>query len=66
MGSPLDEPGRDEGQYKTPYRKTVPRSFAIAAREVSVADYLRFKKDYRYRKQYAALRGRADQRHELV
>jgi formylglycine-generating enzyme required for sulfatase activity len=53
MGSPPDEPGREEGQYKIPYRKRIPRSFAIAAREVTVAEYRRFNDKYQYRKQYA-------------
>jgi formylglycine-generating enzyme required for sulfatase activity len=53
MGSPSDEPGREAGDAETQHRKRIGRSFAIAAREVTVAEYLRFNKDFRYRKQYA-------------
>jgi formylglycine-generating enzyme required for sulfatase activity len=53
MGSPPDEPGREEGAVETQYRKRIGRSFAIAAREVTVAEYLRFNEKYQYRRQYA-------------
>jgi eukaryotic-like serine/threonine-protein kinase len=43
MGSPPDEPGRNsvEGQHS----RTIPRSFAVAAREVTVREFRRFLKD---------------------
>jgi formylglycine-generating enzyme required for sulfatase activity len=49
MGSPTSEPGRepDEG----PQRARVGRSFAIASREVTVAQFLRFRKDYVFNRQ---------------
>jgi formylglycine-generating enzyme required for sulfatase activity len=50
-GSPPEEPGREDGE--TPRPTTIGRSFAIAAREVTAAEYLRFNTDYRYRRQYA-------------
>jgi formylglycine-generating enzyme required for sulfatase activity len=53
LGSPPDEPGREEGQPETPVRTAIPRSFAIAARKVTVAEYLRFNEKYKYKKQYA-------------
>jgi formylglycine-generating enzyme required for sulfatase activity len=40
MGSPPDEPDHDPGE--TPHRQVIPRRFAIAAKEVSVAQYQRF------------------------
>jgi formylglycine-generating enzyme required for sulfatase activity len=41
MGSPAYESGR-LAQYESPHRKRIPRSFAIAATEVTVGQYQRF------------------------
>ncbi len=47
MGSPGDEPGRTA--FNEPlHRKRIPRSFAIAATEVTVEQFLRFRHDHRY------------------
>ena len=43
MGSPPDEPDHDPGE--TLHRLVIPRRFAIAAKEVSVAEYQRFLRD---------------------
>ena len=43
MGSLLDEPDHDPAE--TPHRRVIPRRFAIAAKEVSVAEYQRFLRD---------------------
>jgi formylglycine-generating enzyme required for sulfatase activity len=40
MGSPPDEPGRDPGERLV--RKRIPRSFAVATRAVTVAEFRRF------------------------
>jgi serine/threonine protein kinase/formylglycine-generating enzyme required for sulfatase activity len=40
MGSPADEPGRDQDE--APHRKSIPRRFAVAAKEVSVEHYQEF------------------------
>jgi formylglycine-generating enzyme required for sulfatase activity len=41
MGSPPGEPGRIEGN-EQPHRKRIPRTFAIATKEVTVAEFVRF------------------------
>jgi formylglycine-generating enzyme required for sulfatase activity len=43
MGSPLSEPDRRNDE--TQHCRTIPRSFAIAAREVSIVQFQRFLKD---------------------
>jgi formylglycine-generating enzyme required for sulfatase activity len=40
MGSPPDEPDRDADE--TPHRRVIPRRFAVACKEVTVAQYRRF------------------------
>lgn len=44
MGSPVTEVAREPDEGPRPVR--IDRSFALAAREVTVAEYLRFRKDY--------------------
>ena len=44
MGSPATEPDRYAG-YELPHRRIIPRRFAIAAKEVTVADYQEFVKE---------------------
>ena len=51
MGSPPTEVGREEDEPQ--HKKRIGRSFAIAAREVTVEQFLRFRKDHAYNKQYA-------------
>jgi formylglycine-generating enzyme required for sulfatase activity len=46
FGSPPDEPGRGEGELEPQRRMQIGYSFAIATREVTVAEYRRFKPDY--------------------
>jgi formylglycine-generating enzyme required for sulfatase activity len=41
MGAPPNEPDRD-AEDETPHRRVIPRRFAIAAKEVTVAQYQRF------------------------
>jgi formylglycine-generating enzyme required for sulfatase activity len=43
MGSPPSEPDRDSDE--TPHRRSIPRPFAIAAKEVSVEQYQRFTRE---------------------
>jgi eukaryotic-like serine/threonine-protein kinase len=57
MGSPTTEPGREggpEGKAEQRYKKRIGGSFAVAAREVTVAQFLRFRKEHEYNSQYAA------------
>jgi len=42
MGSPGYEPGRDKSQDESLHRVRIPRSFAIATKEVTVAQFQRF------------------------
>jgi formylglycine-generating enzyme required for sulfatase activity len=51
MGSPEGEPGHsnDEGQQ----RRHIGHGFALAARDVTVADFRRFRKDHKYVEGYA-------------
>lgn len=54
MGSPEAEAERERGKKsERQHKKRIGRSFAIAAREVTVAQFLRFRKDHEYHKQYA-------------
>jgi formylglycine-generating enzyme required for sulfatase activity len=56
MGSPGAEAGREggaEGKVEAQHRKRIGRSFAIAAKEVTVEQFLRFRRDHAYNKQYA-------------
>jgi len=56
MGSPPTEAGREggpEGEVEKQVRKRIGRSFAIAAREATVEQFLRFRKDHHYNKQYS-------------
>jgi formylglycine-generating enzyme required for sulfatase activity len=56
VGSPPTELGREggsEGQTEAPQRKRIGRAFAMAAKEVTVAQFLRFRPDHRYNKQFA-------------
>ncbi len=47
LGSPLSEPGRIEVN-EPPHRKRIGRTFAIATKEVTVAEYLRFSPKYEW------------------
>ena len=56
MGSPPTEAGREggpTGAMEKQHWKRIGRSFAIATKDVTVADFLRFRKDHEYHKQYA-------------
>jgi formylglycine-generating enzyme required for sulfatase activity len=56
MGSPRTEAGREngpEGPIEKQHRRRIGRSFAIAAEEVTVAQFLRFRKDHEYHKTYS-------------
>src|SRR5205085_8069567 len=53
MGSPVGESGRERGDAEALHAERIPRSYAIAAREVTVEEYLRFRGDYDYRRHYA-------------
>ena len=56
MGSPPREAGREngpEGEEEKQVSKRIPRSFAVAAREVTVEQFLRFRKDHDYNKGYS-------------
>jgi formylglycine-generating enzyme required for sulfatase activity/tRNA A-37 threonylcarbamoyl transferase component Bud32 len=57
MGSPVAEPGRarepGEGDTELPHRKRIGRSFAVATREVTVAEFLRFKPNHSFPRQYS-------------
>jgi formylglycine-generating enzyme required for sulfatase activity len=52
MGSPGDEAGRIAGNEPL-HRVRIPRSFAIAAREVTVEQFLRFRPEHRYVVKYS-------------
>jgi serine/threonine protein kinase/formylglycine-generating enzyme required for sulfatase activity len=53
MGSPAQEPGRNVSN-EPRHRKRIDRSFAIASKEVTVEQFLRYKKDeYQYNRQYS-------------
>jgi formylglycine-generating enzyme required for sulfatase activity len=51
MGSPADEPGRSDDE--TQHLRRIPRSFAVATREVTVAQFKRFRPSLEHRKQYS-------------
>jgi formylglycine-generating enzyme required for sulfatase activity len=56
MGSPRTEAGREggaEGRVEMRHKKRIPRSFALAAHEVTVEQFRRFRKDHRYNPEYA-------------
>jgi eukaryotic-like serine/threonine-protein kinase len=56
MGSPPTEAGREggtEGKTEQQHKKRISHSFAIAAREVTVEQFLRFRKDHPYHKDWA-------------
>jgi formylglycine-generating enzyme required for sulfatase activity len=51
MGSPIEEPNRWDNE--TLHWKPIGHSFAIATKEVTVEQFLRFRKYHRYTRQYA-------------
>jgi formylglycine-generating enzyme required for sulfatase activity len=56
MGSPVAEAGREggpAGTIETPHHKRIGRQFAIAAHEVTVRQFLRFRNDHDYNKTYS-------------
>ena len=56
MGSPVEEEGREggpTGRIETPHNKRISRTFAIASHEVTVGQFLKFRKDHRYDKTYS-------------
>lgn len=52
MGSPPTEPGRVEGN-EPAHRKRVERTFAVATREVAVAEFLRFRPGHSWVNRYS-------------
>jgi formylglycine-generating enzyme required for sulfatase activity len=52
MGSPLDEPGRDV-QKEARHLRRVDRTYAISTREVTVAEFLRYRPDFDYPREYS-------------
>ena len=56
IGSPPTEAGREggsAGKNEQPCKKQISHSFAIAARTVTVGQFLRFRKDHSYEKDYS-------------
>jgi formylglycine-generating enzyme required for sulfatase activity/serine/threonine protein kinase len=56
MGSPRTEVGREggaEGKAEMPHRRRIGRTYALAAHEVTVAQFLRFAEDHDYKKTYS-------------
>jgi formylglycine-generating enzyme required for sulfatase activity len=56
MGSPRTEEGREsgaEGTVEMQHRRRIGRTFALATKAVTVEEFLRFRKDYAYNKQYS-------------
>jgi formylglycine-generating enzyme required for sulfatase activity/tetratricopeptide (TPR) repeat protein len=56
MGSPRTEAEREggaEGRVEVQHRRRIGRNFAIAAKEVTVEEFLRFRKDYQWNKVYS-------------
>jgi serine/threonine protein kinase/formylglycine-generating enzyme required for sulfatase activity len=56
MGSPPTEAGREggpEGKVELRHERRISRSFALAAREVTVEQFLRFRKGHDYNKDYS-------------
>ncbi|WP_439630322.1 protein kinase domain-containing protein [Gemmata sp.] len=55
MGSPATEPGRFTGYTdETPHPKRIPRSFAVSTREVTNAEFLRFRPDRIWMSRFSA------------
>ena len=52
LGSPVSEPGRTE-QNEPPHRKRISRTFAIGTKEVTVAEFLRFRPKHDWLKRYS-------------
>jgi formylglycine-generating enzyme required for sulfatase activity/tRNA A-37 threonylcarbamoyl transferase component Bud32 len=52
LGSPKTEPGRNEVN-EPPHRKRIGRTFAIGTKEVTVAQFLRFRPKHEWTKQYS-------------
>ncbi len=52
MGSPMTEPGRVP-QNEPAHRKRIPRTFALATREVTVEQFLRFEEKHEWLKNYS-------------
>ena len=65
MGSPPTETERNAAN-ETPHRMVIPHRFAIAATEVSVRQFRRFRPDYDQSLQLRSRCGRAGQWHQLV
>ncbi len=53
MGSPLSEPNRSAGGDEHRHPKRVPRAFAIATREVTVEQFLRFQPEHKWDPRYS-------------
>jgi len=53
MGSPITQSGREEGKLELRHQKRIRRSFAIAAKEVTVQQFLCFRPKHAYNPQYA-------------
>src|SRR5207302_1271829 len=56
MGSPVEEAGREDGPkgtLETPHKKRIGRTFAVAAHEVTVGQFLRFRKEHAYNQTYS-------------
>jgi formylglycine-generating enzyme required for sulfatase activity len=53
MGSPANEPDREGDQTERQQRVRIGRSFLVAAREVTVAEYLKFTPKYQYNPKYS-------------
>jgi len=52
LGSPATEPGRIEVN-EPPHRKRIGRTYAIATKEVTVAEFLRFRPNHSWTKRYS-------------
>lgn len=53
LGSPESEPDRDDSSFEGRGRVRINRSFLLAAREVTVAEYRRFNRQYQYTAKYS-------------
>jgi serine/threonine protein kinase/formylglycine-generating enzyme required for sulfatase activity/energy-coupling factor transporter ATP-binding protein EcfA2 len=56
MGTPSAETGREggaDGRREAPHKKRIGRAFAIATKEVTVADFLKFRPNHPYNAQFA-------------
>lgn len=60
MGAPGDEPGRDKSDTEAQHRERIPRSFAIATKEVTVGQFQRFLDDNPEIKRRAQAAGQRD------